>query len=254
MRRMETKLDVGDTLREVFSIYRDRAGVLLPVAFWLFLIAAIVEALTIDLLPLFWLGSVVGLAVGILYQGTVVGLVRDVRDGSRDSSAQDLMRSVLPVFWPLLGASFLTGIGVAGGLFLLIVPGLYLLTVWAVVAPVIVLERRKVTDALGRSRQLVRGSGWPVLGTMSVGFLIAIVATLGLSALATAIVDGEIVHLVFKVLAQMFAAPVAALIASVLYFRLLEIQRQRPVTETAADDLPPRLAESVPQQPGDGLG
>lgn len=251
---MGPKLSVGDTLSEVFGIYRAEANVLLPVAFWLFLVAAIVEALTINVLPLFWLGSVVGLAVGIIYQGTVVGLVRDVRDGRRDSSSQDLMRSVLPVFWPLLGASLLTGIGVAGGLFLLIAPGLYLLTVWAVVAPVIVLERRKVTDALGRSRQLVRGNGWPVLGTVMVGFLIAIVATLGLSALATAIVDGEIIHLVCRVLAQMFAAPVAALIASVLYFRLLEIQRQRPAPESAADDLPPRLPGSVPQQPGDGLG
>ncbi|HET7507138.1 MAG TPA: hypothetical protein VFJ53_02155 [Solirubrobacterales bacterium] len=251
---MERKLSVGETLGEVFAIYREHAGVLLPVAFWLFLIAAIVEALTLDVLPLFWLGSVVGTAVGVIYQGTVVGLVRDVREGSRDPSAQDLMRSVKPVFWPLLGASLLTGIGVGGGLILLIAPGLYLLAVWAVAAPVIVLERRKVTDALGRSRQLVRGSGWPVLGTVLVGFVIAIVATLGLGALAGAIVDGEIVHLVFRVIAQMFAAPIAALIASVLYFRLLEIQQQRPATEPAADDLPPRLPGSVPQQPGDGLG
>jgi len=241
MRRMEPKLNVGETLREVFAVYRDQAGVLLPVAFWLFLLAAIIEVLTIDLLPLFWLGPVVALAVGILYQGTVVGLVKDIRDGSRDSSARTLMRSVLPVFWPLLGASFLTGIGIGGGLLLLIVPGLYLLAVWAVVAPVVVIERRKVTEALGRSRQLVRGSGWPVLGAVMVGFLIAAVATLGLDALASAIIDGEIVHLVFRVLAQTVAAPVGALIASVLYFRLVDIQRQRPVTEPAADDLPPRL-------------
>ncbi len=238
---MQPKLSVGETLRETFSIYRAHAGVLLPVAFWLFLVAAIVEALTIDMLSLFWLGSVVSLAVGVLYQGMVVGLVRDVQDGRRDSSVKDLMRSVLPVFWPLLGASFLTAIGIGGGLFLLIVPGIYLLTMWAVVAPAIVVERRKVFDALGRSRQLVRGSGWPVLGAVMVGFLVAIVASLGLTTLGTAIVDGEIVDLVFTVLAQTVAAPVAALIASVLYFRLLEIQRQRPAPELTADDLPPRL-------------
>jgi hypothetical protein len=244
---MERKVSVGETVREVFAIYRNQAGVLLPVAFWLFLAAAIVEALTIDLLALFWVGPVVGLTVGIIYQGMVVGLVRDVRDGRRDSSVQELMRSVLPVFWPLLGASFLTALGIAGGLVLLIVPGVYLLTVWAVVAPVIVVERRKVFDALGRSRQLVRGSGWPVLGAVMVGFLIAAVATLGLSALAAAIFDGEIVALVFTVLAQTIAAPVAALIAAVLYFRLVEIQRQHSATAPAADDLPPRLPET-----GDG--
>ncbi len=233
-------MSVGETLRQTFAIYREKAGVLLPVAFWLFLFSAIVEALTIDVLSLFWVGIVVSLTVGTLYQGTVVGLVNEVRRGRGDSSATDLMRSVLPVFWPLLGASFLTAIGIGGGLVLLIVPGVYLLTVWAVVAPVVVIERRRVTDALGRSRQLVRGNGWPVLGAVMVGFLVGAIAGLGLSALATSIVDGEIMDLVFRVLAQTVAAPIAALIASVLYFRLVDIDRQRPAAP-AADDLPPRL-------------
>ncbi len=236
---MGSKLSVGETLRKTFAIYRDQAGVLLPVAFWLFLIAGIVEALTRDALALFWIGSVVSLTVGVLYQGMVVGLVKDVRDGRHDSSVGDMVRSVLPVFWPLLGASFVSALGIGGGLILLVVPGIYLLTVWAVVAPVIVIERRRVFDSLGRSRQLVRGSGWPVLGAVMVGFLIALVATLGLTAIATEIVDGEIVDVVFTVLAQTVAAPVAALIASVLYFRLVEIQHQRPAPP--AEDLPPRL-------------
>ena len=228
-------MNVGETLRETFAIYRDNAGVLLPVAFWLFLLAGMIEELT----PL--IVGLVGLAVGTLYQGMVVGLVKDLQDGRRDYSVPDLMRSVLSVFWRLLGAGFLTALGIVGGLVLLIVPGVYLLTVWAVVAPVIVIERRRVTDSLGRSRQLVRGNGWPVLGAVMVGFLVAAIAGPGLSALATSIVDGEIVDLVFTVLAQTVAAPVAALIASVLYFRLLEIQRQRPAPEPSADDLPPRL-------------
>jgi hypothetical protein len=235
MRRVEGKVSVGETLRETFAIYRNQAGVLLPVAFWLFLVAGAVEELT----PL--IVGLVGLAVGTLYQGMVVGLVRDIQDGRRDYSVPDLMRSALPVFWRLLGAGFLTALGILGGLVLLIVPGVYLLTVWAVVAPAIVIERRRVTDALGRSRQLVRGNGWPVLGAVLVGFLIGAAASLGLSHLAGAIFDGEIVHLVFRVLAQTLAAPISALIASVLYFRLLEIAQQRPPTEPTADDLPPRL-------------
>jgi hypothetical protein len=253
MRRMEPKVDVGGALREVFSIYRERAGVLLPVAFWLFLIAAVIEALTINVLALFWLASVVSLTVVTLYQGTVVRLVQDIEEGHLDSSVQDLMRSVLPVFWPLLGAAFVVALGVMGGFVLLVAPGLYLLAMWAVVAPVIVVERRRVFDGLGRSRHLVRGNGWPVLGTVLLGFLVGAVASLGLSHLAATIFDGEIVHLVFRVLAQTLAAPISALIASVLYFRLLEIQAQRPATEPASD-LPPRLPGSVPQQPGDGLG
>lgn len=150
---------MGETLGEAFAIYREQAGVLLPVAFWLFLVTAVIEELTLERLSLFWIGIVVSLAVGTLYQGMVVGLVSDVQDGRRDSSTGDLMRSVLPVLWPLIGAGLLAALGIAGGFLLLIVPGLYLLTIWAVIAPVIVVERRRVFDAFGRSRQLVRDNG-----------------------------------------------------------------------------------------------
>jgi len=97
---MERKLDVGSTLNEVFDTYRDQAGVLLPVAFWLFLVVAIVNGLTADNFSLFWVGLIVSLAVGTLYQGMVVNLVSDIQDGRRDASVGDLMRSALPSSHP----------------------------------------------------------------------------------------------------------------------------------------------------------
>lgn len=242
---MEKRLSVGETLSEVFRIYREHAGVLLPVAFWLFLIVAIVNGLTEGNLSLFWLGLVVSLAVGTLYQGMVVELVRDVQDGRLDSSVGDLLRSVLPVLGPLIGAGVLAGLGIGGGLVLLIVPGLILLTMWAVIAPVIVVERRRVFDAFGRSRQLVKGQGWPVFGTVVVAYLIAFVAEIAFVLIADSIAEGPIVRIVFSALASTIAAPIGALVASVLYYRLLAIKG------AAAPTQPPA---SVPQQPGDGLG
>lgn len=220
---MERKIRVGEVLGESFAIYRDQAGVLLPVAFWLFLAAAIVEELTAGVVGLFLVAVVVSLAVQTLYQGMVVGLVKDVQDGRRESSVGDLMRSVLPVLGPLIGASIVAALGIAGGLFLLVVPGLYLLTIWAVVAPVIVVERRPVFDALGRSRQLVRGSGWPVFWTVVVAFLIVAVVSLVFVGIAVSLSDLVLLRIVFGALASMVTAPIAALVASVLYFRLLGI-------------------------------
>lgn len=153
------------------------------------------------------------------------------------------MRSVLPVLGPLIGAGILAGLGVGAGLVLFVVPGLILLTMWAVIAPVIVIERRGVFDAFGRSRQLVKDQGWPVFGTVIVAYLIGIVGGLLFIAVAESVADGPIVRIVFSALASTITAPVEALVASVLYFRLLAIKGQ-PATP------PP----SVPQQPGDGLG
>jgi len=234
---MQRKLTVGETLSAAFSIYRDQAGVLLPVAFWLFLFAGIAEELTLHFLALLWFGPLVSLTAGTLYQGMVVGLVKDLQDGRRDSSTGELMRAVAPVFWRLIGAGFLMALGIAGGLLLLVVPGLYLLTVWAVVAPVIVIERRRVTDSLGRSRQLVRDSGWPVFGTILIAFAIAAIASLALTQLADALATGLPVRVVLGALAATVTAPVGALVASVLYFRLLELKSD--ASASAAVESPP---------------
>lgn len=233
---MQPKLSVGETLRETFSIYRDQAGVLLPVAFWLFLGVAILEAVIGESIAILAV-ALLTLALVFLYQGMVVGLVRDVRDGRRDNSIGELVRSVLPVLMPLIGAGLLTAIGIFFGFILLVVPGVYLLTIWAVTAPVIVVERRGVFDALGRSRQLVRGNGWPVLGAVLVAILIGLVGNFVLNSVGRGISDDPILGVVFYALASTVTAPIEALVASVLYFRLLELQR--PSSASAAVESPP---------------
>ena len=47
-------------------------------------------------------------------------------------------------------------------------PSVFLLTVWSVAAPVVVLERPRGLRALRRSRDLVRGNGWRVFAVIVV--------------------------------------------------------------------------------------
>lgn len=231
---MDRKLSVRGTLGEAFSIYRDQAGVLLPIAFWLFLGVAILEAVLGEDIAILAV-ALLTLALAFLYQGMVVGLVRDVQDGRRDSSIRELVGSVVPVLMPLIGAGLLTALGIVFGSLLLIVPGLYLLTIWAVTAPVIVVERRGVFDALGRSRQLVRGNGWPVFGAVIVSVLIGLLVAVALTSLAESISDDPIMDVVFYALSSTVTAPIEALVAAVVYFRLLEIERSGSVLEQPGD-------------------
>ncbi len=226
---MNEKLSVGDTLSEVFSIYKDNAGVLLPVAFGLYLVAAVVSGLLLgSSFLLLALVLAVQVAVATLYQGTVVELVNDVQDGRRDSTAGDLLRSASPFILPLIGVGIFVGICVGLGLLLFIVPGLILMTIWAVVAPVIVVEKAGVFESLGRSRDLVRGNAWEVFGVIVVTFVIVVVAGMVFGAIGEAIADGPLLRIVFSLLASTITAPIGALVASVIYFRLRAIKQSAP--------------------------
>jgi hypothetical protein len=206
----------GAVVSRIWEIYRAQFPVLLGTALVLFALQFVVYAL----IP----GSGVAItilffALGVLYQGMVVKLVQDVQDGRRDHSIGELVRSVEPVFWPLTAVSILFGIALGIGFVLLIVPGLILMVIWSVVAPVTVLERPGAFAAFGRSRELVRGNGWNVFGVILLVFLTVAVISIGAGLLAVSL--GSLGRALVQWAVNAALAPVTALSASVLYFALL---------------------------------
>jgi hypothetical protein len=236
---MNRKLDVGGTLSQIFSTYGDQAGVLLPVAFAIYLVVAVVNAILIGSFVLtLTLGLAVSIVAATLYQGMVVNLVKDIQDGRRDNSIQDLIDAAWPVVLSLIGAGILAGIAIGIGFLFLLVPGLILLTIWSVIAPVIVIERSGVMDAFGRSRKLVKGNGWQVFGVIFIVFLITAIAGIVLGAIGAAISGGFAVHLVVNLIASTLTAPIGALAASTIYFNLIAMKGAAPVGSDPASDAP----------------
>lgn len=207
---------VGATLRT----YRDHAGAIVPAAVLVYAVEALAALLFQGALA--FLAAIVSLVVGVFFQGMVVALVRDVQDGRLDHSVGELFRSIAPVFWALLGLAIVLGVAVGIGFVLLIVPGLILLTIWAVAVPVCVLERPGVFSSLGRSRELVRGHGGSVFAVIVLTVVLVFVIGIVVGAVASSLPDwaeaavGWLVNVVF--------APVAALASSVLYFALLRVK------------------------------
>ena len=120
-------------------------------------------------------------------------------------------------------------IAVAIGFILLIVPGLILLTIWAVTAPVIVVERAGVFAAFGRSWELVKGNGWGVFAVILIAFLITVAIQVVLGVLGAAI--GDAGEFVARIVGAIITAPIAALAASVLFFDLGGGQSVEPAAE-----------------------
>jgi hypothetical protein len=213
------RVDVGKVMSEIFTIYGDQAGVLLGSAAAVFLIVGIAAGLAAAAgsLILALLAAILGIVASTLYGGFVVKLVEDVRDGRRDDSVGDLFRSAAGVVGSLIGNGILKGIAVAIGLVALIAPGLILLTIWAVTGPVIVVERKGALEAFGRSRELVRGDGWPVFGVILIAFIISFV----ISQIAGAIGgDSDAANILFSTAGSIITAPITALAAAVLFFDL----------------------------------
>ena len=221
----------GSIIGRAFAIYKDQAATLLGAAVIVFAI----QFLLALLLPngLLVIAAIAGIILSVFYEGMVVNLVRDVQDGRRDHSMGELFKAVGPVALPLIGLAIVAGIAITIGLILLIVPGLILLTWWAVAAPVMVVEHPGVFSALGRSRDLVRGDGWTVFGIIVLVVLINLAINLVAAIIAAPLSDaaGAVVSWIGTTL----AAPILALASAVLYFALRAAKEQAaPAAEPPA--------------------
>ena len=200
------------------------------------LFALIVEAISSDNGGrAFWL-AILGLATAVIgttwLQGAFVYAVQDALGGSVDATLGEVFSRVSPSILPLLVAGLLAGLGIAAGLILLIVPGLFLMTIWAVIAPVIVLEKRPPFAAFGRSRELVRGHGWTVFAIVIITGLLTGIAGSILQA-AFSFLPRFLEILVGGTIAQAIVAPFGAIALAITYFRLRDVHGGEPAPADA---------------------
>jgi hypothetical protein len=212
---------LSGVLSEAWVMYKTYARHLLTIAFVIYVVAAILVAI-LSLAGTFGvlLGSIVGLVAAFLLQAALVKAVQDVRDGRVDMSVGQTVEAARPYLGAVIGASLLAGIAIAIGLILVIVPGLVLITIWAVIVPVIVIEQSGALASFGRSRALVRGRGWHVFGTLVLVYVILLVVNfvLGLvfSALPHALGSG-----LSSVISGTLISPFLALVVTLVYYRLV---------------------------------
>lgn len=111
------------------------------------------------------LAGVVGfifLIVASVYVNIILILAAIEKPGQ---SISELARKAKPFFWPMVVASLLSGLVTYGG-FVIIVPGIFFAIALSFVSYVILTENVRGFAALQRSRELVRGYWWAVLGRL----------------------------------------------------------------------------------------
>lgn len=150
---------------------------------------------TTSLGPLFgsesvqFVGFVVSTLLGSILTGMLtVAITQDVL-GVRLTVGQVWERTRGRI-WPLLAIAVVTTIVEFVGLAFCLAPGIWLWGIWAVSVPALMVEHTTMRRALGRSRQLVRGTFWRVWGIRALGALIA------MAVAAFLVIPFEIVGLV----------------------------------------------------------
>jgi hypothetical protein len=215
---------LSGVLDEAWRMYKQFAKHLLAIAFVIYLGAAIITALlalaggTVGIL----LGSLISIIAAFVLQATLVKAVQDVRDGRADLSISQTLNQAMPYIARVAGASILAGIAITIGLVLIIVPGLFLITIWAVIVPVIIIEQTGALASFGRSRNLVRGHGWHVFGTLVLVYIIMLVVNIVLGVIFSALphVLGSGLS---SVISGTLISPFLALVVTLVYYRLVGV-------------------------------
>jgi len=228
-------MTVGGVLGEAWETYKRFFRQFVLTAFIVYVLldllnALVSEASTDDTSTvLLWaLVATVIEVVGYFWvQAALIELVHDVRDGRADLSISETLDRAMPHVGTLALAGLLAGLAITVGLFLLIVPGLYLLTIWLVIIPAIMLENCGVTESFARSQGLVRGYGWSVFGVIVLSVLIVIGISILYGVLRSA-VDSEWAGLALYIVVYSATAPFLALAWTTTYYELRDLKGAEP--------------------------
>ena len=217
-------MQAGAVIGKAWEMYKAHWRHLVPIAF---VVYVLISLLILLLGTLGWLGALLGFVASIAgifwLQGALVLAVDDVRDGRADLSLTQTLDRVTPHLGTLVAVGLLAGIAIAIGLVLLIVPGLYLMTIWLLIVPAIMLEDRGDGDSFGRSHELVRGYGWSVFGVIVLTVLIFIGVGIVFGILDS-VVDSAWVSFALNVLLQTVTAPFLALAWTNTYYELRDLK------------------------------
>ena len=172
------------------------------------------------------LTSLISLFLGVLATAAITKAVADQYLG-RSPSIADSLAFARGRWGTLLRMLFLEGLIVLLGLIALVIPGVYLFIAFTVAGPVLILEGIGARDSLRRSRNLVRGRWWPVLGVLILSALVNFLLGGILGLILQPVLEGVetvrthiLVTSLGDMITQILAAPLGAAVTVVLYFDL----------------------------------
>ncbi|WP_422041356.1 hypothetical protein [Roseibium sp.] len=174
----------------------------------------------------------------VVYAVTTALLVQLAYDAKMNRQPR-MARYLGPAFstlLPLIILSIISGILMMIGLALLVVPGLWILALFSVLAPAIVIERAGF-GGLGRSAGLTKEYRWQIVGLIVLFLLILIGINMVIgvaSALVSMLFGNLVLDLILEALVSTFGAGLFSILIALIYARLREIKEGVSVDQIAS--------------------
>jgi hypothetical protein len=206
--------------------------------------------------------EVAQLLVGALVTAACVKAVSDAylhQPATIGGSLRFAVRRVIRV----LGLQIVMTIGLILAFVALIIPGIWLYAAWSVAIPCLLIERRGIFRALGRSRRLVKDRWWPTAGVILVATIMvslvagalgaALVAIAGVSQESSVLLSVATVSLAGAI-SGILTEPFRASAVTVLYYDL-RVRREGYDLHVLADQLglPPSALPAFSSEGDAGL-
>jgi hypothetical protein len=215
-------VQISEVLGEAFALYRRLFRRSVVVAGLIFAVVALAQALAArsgTAIALF-VSLLLSLVGGLLVQGALVEVVRDLREGRPPAPVNEYYDRTRGRLGTLVGASIAYGFGVLFGFLLLVIPGLIAIARWSLIVPLVMIEKLGWRDAFRRSSELVRGQTGRVLALVVIADIIVAVVSSFFTFL-----PGFVGVWVGGTVAGAIAVPFEAYVLTILYYRLSERER-----------------------------
>jgi hypothetical protein len=162
------------------------------------------------------------LVVSPLISAICINVLQTLADAEKPSARRALVEG-FEAFQPIFFAVLLASAGIALGLLLFIVPGIYVAIRWFFVPQTVVIEGAGVPGALVRSMQLTQGFWWRTFGIVLGANVLSAIPGLLLAVPLTAQAESSgraVWALGSTILTEMVTTPFVALVATFLYYDL----------------------------------
>jgi hypothetical protein len=167
-------------------------------------------------------GGILSMLLWGIAGGMIIKMAFDLYLG-REASVGDSIALARDKIGTIIVAAIPYAIGVGIGLFLFIIPGVYLMTIWAVYVQCIILEDAGATESLSRSSNYTKNNRWEIFLVILILQILAFIASSAIywlvPTLGSVLADRIAVFVV-----EALIAPLTTVAGTIIYVKLKQIK------------------------------